>query len=429
MTSDKTLPVATQDSLARAGEADGARDLVGQLLSGVFRITKLLGEGGQGQVYEAEDLVLNRRVAIKVARHGNRSLRREAQALAALTSPLIPAVHVLGVHEGLEYLVMERIYGATLENHLSQRRAAGRLFSIQEVLDVLVSIADGLVSIHHAGVAHRDVKPANVMLCPGGRVLLMDLGIVLPEVDVSTSGVSGTPAYMAPEAIRGQIAPGEAWQIDLYALGVIAFEMLTGELPFKAAGTEALLDEHLSTPAPSVLDHRSASPAALSSLVASLLAKHPSDRPPTTEDVAWRLRGIRDKWDTVSAPVFSVLVVDDDPDARALLVQAVREGAPDAEICTAVNGKDGIEQFEEQPPSLLLLDLQLGDMNGIEVCLHLKGTRLADRCTIIPVSGTARDHDVRLLNQLGISNFVPKGPAAGPTVAALVAAARRQFQN
>ncbi len=183
----------------------------GDVLDDVYEIQAKLGEGGMGQVFDAFDRRLFRHVAIKVARPGT-SVSREAKALAALgVHPSIVTVHALGVHQGLEYAVMSRIGGVTLQQYLEQRFADGQALTIPEVLHIGVALAEALAFVHDAGMAHRDVKPANVILAPRDRVVLTDFGIFRPECDHSSSPlVWGTPEYMAPEQAFSEIAPGGA---------------------------------------------------------------------------------------------------------------------------------------------------------------------------------------------------------------------------
>ncbi|MEM1418828.1 MAG: serine/threonine-protein kinase, partial [Myxococcota bacterium] len=270
---------------------------VGELVSGQFEVRAVIGEGGMAQVVEAHDHVLDRRVALKAAWPNPRipPLRNEARALAAFRHPSLVTVHAIGEHRGIEYIVMERIYGVPLSEHLRRRHQAAAIFAIDEVLDLLVELAEGVAVVHRAGVAHRDIKPGNVMLTPDRRVVLMDFGLVLPEVSVGDQTlVAGSPPYMAPEALTNTVETGEGHLVDLYALGVLAFELLTGERPFAETTMEALYRVHGTQAVPDVRALRPEVPLKLGALLGEMLAKAPQDRPPSAESVAWRLAGIRD---------------------------------------------------------------------------------------------------------------------------------------
>jgi len=184
---------------------------VGTILNDTFEIRALLGEGGMGQVYEAHDLALNRRVAVKVAwPHIMTSIRDEARALAALRDPCTVAVYAMGKHGALEYVVMELIHGISLATRLEAHYAAGTRMDTIEAIAILARVADGLAAVHRAGIAHRDIKPGNIMLAPGDRVVLMDFGIFQPVYETGgRRALSGSPAYMAPELFTDTVAPGE----------------------------------------------------------------------------------------------------------------------------------------------------------------------------------------------------------------------------
>jgi serine/threonine-protein kinase len=256
-----------------------------------WEVRSKIGEGGMGQVYEAFDRFLQRPVALKVARAAEHPLRKEAQALAALRHPSLVTVYAGGVHRDLEYVVMERILGVDLADYIEKQMRAGRMLSIAEALDMLAPLAEGLAAVHRAGVAHRDVKPENVLLAPGGRVVLSDFGVFMPEFDIARSGVaSGSPAYMAPETIRRDVGPGGGFLVDVYAFGVLAFELLCLELPYLATNNAEYYVAHLSAPVPSIRLKRRDVPTGLEALITSCLAKDPHERPQSMADVGFQLR-------------------------------------------------------------------------------------------------------------------------------------------
>lgn len=267
------------------------RDLLrpGDVLGHAYEIRGKLGEGGMGQVYEAYDRRLDRRVAVKVG-HRGQSVSAEARALAALRGhPCMVTVFALGSQDGMEYAVMERIHGVTLEYRLNGHRAERTSLPIDELVAIGAAMADGLAFVHAAGVAHRDVKPANVMLAPDGRVVITDFGIFKPECDHTTPTlVWGTPEYMAPEAVTGTVAPGEMYLVDVYALGVVLREMLAAERPD--------------------------APSELTDLVSRMMATSPGARPQTMQEVAWRLLHlpppVSQRRVVRAPPVFSAIRLD-----------------------------------------------------------------------------------------------------------------------
>lgn len=269
---------------------------VGEVIADQYVIRKQIGLGGMSTVWEAYDRVMRRTTALKTTlarENASALLIREARALAAVRHPGLPVAYTVGAYRGWSFLALERLFGVTLEHRIHDPRPAGRpVFTIPEALHVLVGLADALTAVHSAGIVHHDVKPANVMLCPGGRVVLLDFGIMIPEVEAATGQVSGTAHYMAPEMLTGAIRPGNAHLLDVYAFGVLAFEVLTGRVPFDDDDFHALMRLHVTAPVPDLRELRPDLPVALAELVTECLAKCPSDRPSAMEQVLWDLRGL-----------------------------------------------------------------------------------------------------------------------------------------
>lgn len=393
---------------------------LGELVGGDFEVTALLGRGGMAQVFEAVDHVLERRVALKVARpHADfGSLRKEAKALARFRHPSLCIVHRFAEHRGLEYIVMERVFGVSLAAQAKGRRAEGRPFRVDEVLDLLAALADGLSIVHRAGLAHRDVKPANVMLAPDGRVVLMDFGLVLPEVLVAdTRYFAGSPPYMPPEALASAVAPGEGHLVDVFALGVVAFELLTGRRPWEARTLEDLVVAHGRDDRASVSELRPDTPAPLVELIHEMLSPNPKDRPPSTEGVAWQLRKLKQRLERERpsarpmpslAPLDVLIVEDNDAIARVVEFYARESLSGLVTMRRAADGEQALALFRERAPDLLLLDIHMPRMNGVEVAMHLRGERSAATCRIVGVSAGAQPEDVELLSQLGVHHYLTK---------------------
>jgi serine/threonine protein kinase len=196
-------------------------------------------------------------------------------------------VHAIGVHGGLPFVVMERIVGTSLFAYQQHRRERGRALDLEEILHFVGSLAEILVAVHAAGVAHRDIKPDNVMIAPAQRIVLIDLGLMMPQVDVfgPEEQGGGTPQYMAPETIAGDVARGEAHLVDVYGLGVLTYELLAGEPPFHDRSTVRVLRAHLAIDPPDVRASRPDTPPRLAELVRSMLAKRPSERPASMHEV------------------------------------------------------------------------------------------------------------------------------------------------
>ncbi len=263
-------------------------------LGDAYTVQGEIGRGGMGVVYHARDERLKRQVAIKVlppelafrAEIRTRFLR-EAETAARLSHPHIVPIHSVGEGpEGLVYFVMAYVDGESVAQRLSRR---GRL-PVEEVRRVLIETADALGAAHALGIIHRDVKPDNVLLEGSrGRVVVTDFGIAKalssgtgPGTALTATGVAiGTPHFMSPEQAAGdREVDGRS---DLYSLGVVAYQMLTGELPFTAPTVPGILLKHITEAAPTIDDKRPECPPDLSGAVMRCLEKDPDDRWPTAD--------------------------------------------------------------------------------------------------------------------------------------------------
>jgi serine/threonine-protein kinase len=269
--------------LDRGRLVEAADPLVGRLVRGVYRILAPIGRGSLATVYRARHEVVGRDVAIKVLSAGvsrSPTLRerflREARAANRIRHPHVIDISDIGeTEDGLAFLVMELLDGGTLAQEI-----AGGPLAPGRALAIAAQAASALGRAHDLGVVHRDVKPANIVLRRGGDpayVVLLDFGLanVRGEHRLTASGeLFGTPAYMAPEQIEGA-PPTPA--VDLYALGCVLFEMLTGSLPFQGS-TPATLEQHLRAPPPRPSERRAALSPEIDALVLALLAKDPAAR-------------------------------------------------------------------------------------------------------------------------------------------------------
>ena len=394
----------------------------GQLVADTYEIRELIGQGGMGQVYDAYDRNLARRVAIKASWPDVDAnvLKREAQALAAVRHPSAVTVHASGVHDGKWYVVMERLYGVPLDVHLARR---GKL-AIRESIDILVSLAEALGAVHDAGLAHRDVKPSNIMLLPKGRLVLLDFGLFGADGTAQPLEVCGTPLYMAPETARGQVLPRDEFRVDLYAVGVVAFEMLTGGPPFSGGSPYDTMRLQVESDVPSIRALRPEVPKELADLVHKLLEKDPDARTPSATVLLEALLGARAK--LVAEPL-RVLVVDDDPNLAKLLSFYVKSSGVDVEVQTAHDGAAALAAITNFKPGLAFMDLQMPHMSGVELVMYLGGSHLVTNGSIVVVSAGAMPGDVELLRSLGIEQVIRKDERLRGEVTAVVrrAAQRR----
>jgi outer membrane biosynthesis protein TonB len=248
------------------------------------------------KVYLAHDPEFDRQVAIKVlpAQLAQDSqflerFRREARTIAALEHPAIVPVYDFGQHEGQPYLVMRYMPGGSLD----QRLTGGRTLTLDQTADLLDRLAPALDEVHLRGIVHRDLKPGNILFDANNKPYLSDFGIVkLSEGDAATltalGGTLGTPAYMSPEQARGDTnLDGRS---DIYSLGVILYQLLSGELPYKADTPVGLAVAHVSEPVPDIRAAARGLPANTQTLIAAALAKDPANRPQTAQALAQNVR-------------------------------------------------------------------------------------------------------------------------------------------
>ena len=273
----------------------------GQVLAGRYRLEALLGQGGMGHVWGGRDLGLDRPVAVKLVPDASREdltarLRREGRIISWLNErqhPAIAEVFDVGDHDGHPYLVMELLCGHDLQT-VTARHPQG--LGVAVVVGHGIRIAEGLAAAHEAGIVHRDVKPANIIVTDDGGLKICDFGTA--QMQGSTAGLvdhfgrMGSPRFMAPEQFAEQPTGPHT---DLYALGCTLYTLLTGEPPFTGTYTE-LRRRHLEEEPPPAARRRPDTPPGLSALLTELLAKEPGDRPPDARTVAGRLRTVRAAW-------------------------------------------------------------------------------------------------------------------------------------
>lgn len=272
-----------------------AEALIGTVL-GNCTLQKVIGQGGMGAVYLAQQSRPNRQVAVKVlmplmplspnqlAAFLER-FRREADAVASLEHPAIVPLHEYGEQNGLAYVVMPYIAGGTLRDEMERE---GQL-PLTKAVNYLEQLAPALDLAHERGVIHRDIKPANILLTSTGRLLLTDFGLVKVVSDDQQASLTGngmpvgTPDYMAPEQVTGEAIDG---RVDLYALGVVLYQMLTGTTPFHGGTSMQIAARHLQMPPPSPRLLRPELPLAAEQVILRVLAKRPVDRYNYAQDLA-----------------------------------------------------------------------------------------------------------------------------------------------
>ena len=294
--------------------------LEGQML-GKYRVLEPLGRGGMPQVYRAYHSQLDRYVAIKVLRTDLTDqdeflarFRREARSVANLRHPNIVQIFDFDIKDDLYYMVMELLEGDTLKAFLNSYRIRGEFIPLEEIVRILTDILEGLAYAHDEGIVHRDIKPANILLTRRGQAVLTDFGIaqILGGTKYTVSGaIMGTLHYMAPE----QGLEGHCDQrSDIYSLGIVLYEMLTGEPPFDADTPLAILMKHVNDPLPVPRKQNQPIPAPFERVVLKALSKRAADRYQNAGEMAEALRQAA-KEAIIDVPDRITLVLPPDPAA------------------------------------------------------------------------------------------------------------------
>ena len=253
----------------------------GQKINDRYQIIKSIGEGGMANVYLAYDTILDRNVAVKVLRGDLatdekfvRRFQREALSASSLSHPNIVEVYDVGEDNGQYYIVMEYIEGCQLKQLLKKR---GRL-TLSEVIDIMLQITDGLSVAHDAYIIHRDIKPQNIMILDSGLVKITDFGIAMAMNSTQltqTNSVMGSVHYLPPEQANGK---GSTLQSDIYSMGILMYELLTGELPYKGDNAVEIALKHLKEKIPSVRDKYPEIPQSVDNIIIKATAKNPKNR-------------------------------------------------------------------------------------------------------------------------------------------------------
>jgi|GEM_PF-59919 len=429
----------------------------GVILAATYRLEELLGKGGMGEVWLVTHLLLDEKRAIKLIlgeyaanpQVRERFIRGEARNALRLYHPNIVRVYDLGQHNDMPYIVMEYVpkgaYGADLRSLL---RAEGKLTS-ERTGEILDQLAAALDHAHNQGLIHRDLKPANILLSDQGQVKLTDFGIVKDlkaqdEYLTSEGFAVGTPVYMSPEQARGEAIVAS----DIYALGVVVYEMLAGRPPFVGLATAVVL-QHTTTP-PTPLRHYDPSiPDGISDVILKALAKTPQERYSSALELAQAFQAaLKENRQTIETTTIAVsttpvkrsqeltqntpistditakiriLIADDHPlfrDGLHILLDSV----PDMEVIGEVaSGDEVLNQVATFAPDVILMDINMPGINGIEATRRLVQTY--PQLKVLIITMFEDDDSVFAAMRAGAKGYLLKGAAQGETLRAIRAIA------
>ncbi|HVY25460.1 MAG TPA: protein kinase [Polyangiaceae bacterium] len=399
----------------------------GHWIGDVYRVESQLGSGAMGVVVSAFDRVLERKVAIKLIHSTLQSpdfrarFMLEARAMALVSHPNVVTIHAFGEHHGSPFMVMELVEGQTLDRWLD---AALPLPDLDVALRILNQVCLGVSAIHAAGTLHRDLKPSNILLDDQLRARVSDLGLAVQVQDGELlKEVVGTPGYMAPEInFDGLVERGATVLSDVYSLACLAFEMLTGTPVYEASNELALAVLHATAGIPQASERRRGLPRAFDKVFEQALAKDPKERFQTVE--LFRRALIEARNDSLE-PV-RILVAEDDADFRELLELVLAREFPGAAVECVADGRQAVQSFDRNPASVVVLDMQLPELDGMAVTAHLRARATSELTPIIVLSAAGGPKEWQQLASLGADRFLVKPVSLDDLVSTIRRATRER---
>jgi serine/threonine-protein kinase len=400
------------------------------VVDGRYVIERELGRGTRGVVYLAMDMGLGRRVALKVispelARDAGfiERFRGEAQALASVKHQNVVHIYAFGQHEGTWFYAMELVQGRTLEEVLDEHRASKKTLPTRTAFAIVRQVAQGLAAVHSARIIHRDVKPANILIeNETARPVLVDFGIARAHKKPSRKGtfMAGTPAYMAPEQIRAEPGVELTWAVDLYALGCIAFELLTLQTPYNGRDGYEEMEMHLNQQ-PRPLSTLRADMAGFNSWIERALARNPESRYRSMDAFVDELNRLAAEWEDARSEEFdtstrSVRLMTSETPVRVLIVSedaAFREVARQAcdaalarrwqEIRTGVGLDAVLDTARRESPELILVNTWNLPEHGIQCLSRLREIVSSSRPRVVVVGSCIDPYDRWRFGALGVA--------------------------
>lgn len=423
------------------------------VLEGKYRLGAEIGRGAMGAVFLAEDILLQRYVAVKfllpelteMAGSGDR-FRREAVNMAAIRNNNVAQIYSYGEHGSRPYFVMEYLDGESAENLVDSHNSRGFFIPMDTALDILIQALSGLSAIHQLGAVHRDIKPANIMLTGVPlRAVVTDFGLMRTvQMDDEIKSLAGTPAYIAPELIEGIEGAEKSPLVDIYSMGVTAYELFTGMLPFYSDRWVEILRKQITEIPLYPTERRPGLHEEIDEIVMRAMSKDPKERYAScqefiddlvriealaiTEDERTTLPPggrVSDARRSISGRMLRrsgsrsmdavgksdrvrLLVVDTDPEFRTFVHDAAKAAVPGCQIRSATDGATALDIIEEFRPHVVLLDLALPGLNGLEVVATLRGERRFDNMGIVVAAERGGDLEASILSEMRVSQFLNK---------------------
>ncbi|KIG13577.1 serine/threonine protein kinase [Enhygromyxa salina] len=383
----------------------------GDLLEHVYRILRLQGRGGGGTVMLAHDETLDRLVALKFLHPTLTELEtqrtrflNEARAMARIRHPNVVGIHGVGHWEGIPYLVMEYLAGPTLQAYLEDH---DHELALDDAIGLFDQMCRGVAAIHEAGATHNDLKPSNMIIGPASRLGITDFGLA-EWARKQGMRRGGTIGFIAPEIIRGESVPAPLrTAADIYSLGVLAFILFAGRMPFGNDSIEGVVGRQLATESPKPSALRPGLPRELDEPVSQALSRHPAARPRRADEL---LRACSDALSGRSTSVIAprILAIEDDLVMHPWLEASLHAVLPDASVACFASPLAALADAKINPPQLVITDLNMPEMTGFEVVQALRARAHTRHVPIIAITGSAGQDDWDRLTILGADGFLAK---------------------
>ena len=424
--SEETL--APYPGESRAAQRDPAAIFSpGEIIEDTYRVLHVLGSGSMGVVYLAEDVSLKRKVAIKALAPSFQreedvveKFHREAVAMAKVRHPNVVQIYSFGRHAGHSYFVMEYVRGMSLGALVERNREEGEIMPLAEAVGLLSQVCRGVQAIHKQGIVHRDLKPANILLDEDYRVSVVDFGLVknLESSNGRALELDGTPMYLAPERIRGtRMDPSQSHLCDIYSLGAIFYEVLTGSPPYESESVLSVLDSHLSEDPPDPLNQRPELPSSARWVICKAMAKDPSKRFQSCLEMEAALNDTRtgkiatstprrSTMEALTLPVF--LVIEPSEECRESMVEALSGAYPEAKVYDCRDGEKGLQMALDMRPRLLVCYAEAPSKNALEICARLGSEPRGERPKILITDKTVDPLRQKLYRDLGAENLIKR---------------------
>lgn len=389
--------------------------IIGKRISGRYKVLEMIGGGGMANVYLAHDMILDREVAVKMLRldfvndeEFIRRFHREAQSATSLTHPNIVSIYDVGEEDSLYYIVMEYMNGQTLKQYINQHSS----LRVEKALDIMMQLTSAISHAHQNHIIHRDIKPHNILIDRDGNVKITDFGIAMALSATSitqTNSVLGSVHYLSPEQARGGMANRKS---DIYSLGIVMFEILTGRLPFSGESAVSIALKHLQSETPSVRRWNSSIPQSVENIVLKATAKDPFHRYNSVDEMEEDIRTALNP-ERMNEPKFIIPIDDEATKAIPIITNDRPHKNLDETLVHSTdkvvqNKKDSPKkeknsnQKRKKWPTVLIVTFLILAVLGLLAFTFLPGLLSAKDVKIPDVSGMELDDAISKLTLNGL---------------------------